>query len=170
MYQKAKELRRKRAARLVLLGAAQIAVFACSGLAAFFLRFDFGIPAAFLRFVFVAIPIWIVVKCLAFHFAGLDRRGYRYVSIEDAYRLLLANVVGSILSFPIILALSPSGFPRSLYFIDLIVCIAATTGARVTVRLLAESTQNGHGTKPEKRTLIYGAGDRRHHPPSRDSK
>ena len=159
MLSKARDLASERVLRLVILNAAQIATFVGAGFAAFFLRFDFTFPAACLRYAFVALPVWVVVKTLAFHFAGLDRRGYRYVSVEDAFRVLLANLGGSLVSFPIILALSPSGFPRSIYLIDLVLCISATTGARVTVRLIAESVQNEPSTKPEKRTFIYGAGD-----------
>jgi len=153
-----KELARKRTLRLVFLGVSQVATFAASGLFAFFLRFDFNLPRSCNRFVFTAVPVWIVVKSLAFHFARLDRRGYRYVSVRDAYRILLANLLASFASFPVILLLSPSGFPRSIYLIDLIVCIVGTTGGRVAVRLIAEN-HNGHGAKPEKRALIYGAGD-----------
>jgi FlaA1/EpsC-like NDP-sugar epimerase len=159
MPKTAKVLARKRALRLVLLGAGQIATFVCAGLLAFILRFDFTLPASHIRYTLIAIPVWAVFKSVAFHIAGLDRRGYRYVSMGDAYRLLLANLSGSLVSAPIILALAPSGFPRSIYIIDLFVCLSATTGARLTVRLLAEASQNGHATKPEKRTLIYGAGD-----------
>lgn len=159
MHKRAKAFAHTSVIRWAFLGAAQIGIFASSGLAAFFLRFDFSIPATYLRCAIAAIPVWLVVKSIAFHFAGLDRRGYRYVSVSDAYRLLCANLVGSLVSFLVILALFSAGFPRSIYLIDLIICITATTGVRVAVRLVAESTQNGRGTKPEKRTLIYGAGD-----------
>jgi len=158
MHRTAKELAHKRALRLAFLGVSQIAIFAISGLVAFFLRFDFALPRACYHYIAVAIPVWLAVKSLAFHFASLDRRGYRYVSVHDAYRILLTNLIGSIVSYPVILLLAPSGFPRSIYLIDLIVCIVGTAGGRVAVRLIAER-RNGHGTKPEKRALIYGAGD-----------
>ena len=158
MHRTAKELARKRALRLVFLGLSQIATFAISGLAAFFLRFDFTLPRASYRYIAVGIPVWIAIKSLTFHFASLDRREYRYVSVHDAYRILLANLIGSIASYPVILLLAPSGFPRSIYLTDLMVCIVATAGERVAVRLIAES-HNEQGTKPEKRALIYGAGD-----------
>lgn len=159
MQKRAKALLRTNAARWILMGAAQICTFAISGLAAFVLRFDFSIPKSYWPYVFTALPVWVVVKSLAFHLANLDRRGYRYVSVSDAYRLLCANLAASIISYPIILVLAPSGFPRSIYFIDLIVSTMATAGLRVAVRLIAESTQNGRGTKPERRAFIYGAGD-----------
>jgi FlaA1/EpsC-like NDP-sugar epimerase len=159
MQKRAKALLRTNAARWILMGAAQICTFAVSGLAAFVLRFDFSIPKSYWPYILVALPVWIAVKSLAFRFANLDRRGYRYVSVSDAYRLLCANLAASIVSYPIILVLAPSGFPRSIYFIDLIVSTTATAGLRVAVRLIAEAMQNGRGTKPERRAFIYGAGD-----------
>ncbi len=159
MRKKTEALVHKNTVRWILLGATQISTFICSGLAAFFLQFDFSIPSAYLRDGMVALLVWVAVKSLVFHFADLDRRGYRYVSVADAWRLLYANVAGSIVSYPIIFAFCRSVFPRSIYLIDLIICITATAGTRVAVRLIAESAQNGHSTKPEKRTLIYGAGD-----------
>jgi FlaA1/EpsC-like NDP-sugar epimerase len=146
-------------ARWIFMGATQICIFALCGFAAFALRFDFGIPKSYYPYLFVALPVWIVVKSIVFHLANLDRRGYRYVSVSDAYRLLLANVAGSIVSVPLILASSRHGFPRSIYFIDLIVSISATAGVRVAVRLVVEKIQRGQSDVREKETLIYGAGD-----------
>ena len=159
MHKRAKALMRNSTLRWLLLGAVQVCTFALSGIAAFSLRFDFRIPASYLVHLVVAIPVWIIAKSVTFHFAGLDRRGYRYVSVSDAHRLLWANLAGSIISFLAIRFLAPSGFPRSIYIIDLVVCIAATAGLRVASRLIAESQQNGRGDQPEKRTLIYGAGE-----------
>jgi FlaA1/EpsC-like NDP-sugar epimerase len=159
MLKRAKVLLRKNTASWILMGAGQICTFAFSGLAAFALRFDFSIPRNYFPYLLVALPVWITVKSVAFHFANIDRLGYRYVSVDDAYRMMWANLAASAVSFPIIIALSPSGFPRSIYLIDLIISITATTGLRVTLRFIAESAQSGQGAKPEKRTLIYGAGD-----------
>jgi FlaA1/EpsC-like NDP-sugar epimerase len=159
MHKRAEALIRNSTLRWFLLGALQICTFALSGLAAFSLRFDFKIPPVYLIYVAVAIPVWVVAKSVTFHFAGLDRRGYRYVSVSDAQRLLWANLAGGIISYPAIRFLAPSGFPRSIYFIDLVLCITASAGLRVAWRLYVESQQNGRVEGPEKRALIYGAGE-----------
>jgi len=159
MQKRAKALMRNSTLRWLLLGAVQICTFALSGIAAFLLRFDFRIPADYRIYLAAAIPVWIVVKSASFHFARLDRRGYRYVSVSDANRLLWANLAGSTISFLVIRFLGPFGFPRSVYLIDLVMCITATAGLRVASRLIAESQQSGRGDGPEKRTLIYGAGE-----------
>jgi FlaA1/EpsC-like NDP-sugar epimerase len=141
-----------------MVSAAQAWIFVFSGLAAFLLRLDFKMPAVYLHQMSYALPIWIVVKSIVFHIAKSDRRGLRYVSIADAYRLLMANFVGSALSCTVILLVSPQ-VPRSVYLGDLILSIMGTAGLRVAVRMAVESMHGGQGAHSEKATFIYGAGD-----------
>jgi FlaA1/EpsC-like NDP-sugar epimerase len=89
----------------------------------------------------------------------LNRRGLRYVSIADVYRLLIANVAGSAVSCPLIVALAPAGFPRSIYISDLIISLLSTMGLRIMVRMVVETMQSSRSMAPAKRTFIYGAGD-----------
>jgi FlaA1/EpsC-like NDP-sugar epimerase len=150
---------RSHAARWVLVLLAQVLMFAFAGLAAFMLRFDFSIPPVHLRHLIFALPVWIVIKSAAFQFANLNRRGLRYVSISDVYRLIVANVAGSVLSCALILTIGPGGFPRSIYLSDLILSVLSTAGLRVIVRMVAETMQAGFPSALEKRTFIYGAGE-----------
>jgi FlaA1/EpsC-like NDP-sugar epimerase len=143
----------------IYVWAAQAGIFALSGVMAFLLRFDFSVPRPYLCYLVFALPIWIIAKSIIFHIAHLNRRGLRYVSIADTHRLLLVNLVGSAVSSSIILAIAPKGFPRSVYLSDLILSFLGTAGLRVTIRMTVEAMQNGHADGPEKRTLIYGAGD-----------
>lgn len=145
--------------RWTLVLVAQVLMFAFAGLAAFMLRFDFKIPPVQLRHLFFALSIWIVLKSAAFQFANLNRRGLRYVSISDAYRLIGANVAGSAFSCSIILLFGPTGFPRSIYLSDFILSILSTAGLRVVVRMVTEAMQAGMPSAFEKTTLIYGAGE-----------
>jgi len=147
------------AIRRALIQAVQVLIFACSGLAAFLLRFDFSLPPHYFHQLEYALPIWILVKAAAFSFSNLDRRGYRYVSIADVYLIFCANVAGSVASLALILVLVPSGFPRSIYVIDFLLCLTGSAGLRVAVRAMAEAAQNGQTSAHQKRTLIYGAGD-----------
>ena len=138
----------------------QAAVFVASGIAAFLLRFDFALPPIQAHFLAYAIPVWLVTKILIFRLAKLDRGLWKYVSVMDLARLAIGNVVASVLSCLILIFLAPSGFPRSLYVLDLIVCFLGTCGLRMIVRIvqeMASNVQNGKGVG--KNTLIYGAGD-----------
>ncbi len=140
--------------------AMQIGVFAFSSLRGFLLRLDLSFPSMYLSYLAYAFPIWIVVKIVVFRLAQLDRGVWKYVSVIDVIRVGLGNIVASVISCVLILAIGPPGFPRSIFVLDLIVCYLATTGLRLTVRAILEFTSNGRirrvaGT----RSLIYGAGD-----------
>jgi len=139
--------------------AGQIGVFALSGVAAFLLRFDFGVPPGYMRHLAYALPIWIGVKIVVFRVAKLDRGWWRYVSVTDLLRLVLGNFAGSTLSCVAILGIAPPGFPRSIYLLDLMLCFLGTAGLRVIVRMIAETAANGRNGAAEKDTLIYGAGE-----------
>ena len=72
----------------------------------------------------------------------------------------MGNLIASVISCVLILIIAPNGFPRSIYVINLAICLLATGGLRVMVRILLEFTNQARGSKSaEKRTLIYGAGD-----------
>ena len=143
----------------IFVWAAEISIFALSGVMAFLLRFDLNVPPAYLGCLVVALPVWIIAKSATFQIAYLHRRGLRYVSIADISKLVLVNLAGSVVSYVIIFAVAPKGFPRSIYLIDLILSFLGTAGLRVAIRIAAEAMRNGHQSGPEKRTLIYGAGD-----------
>ena len=105
-----------------------------------------------------ALPVWIVVKSTVFRMAGLDRGWWRYVSIHDLTRLGIGNLTGSLLAAVVIRWIAPSGFPRSIYVLDLLLCFLLIAGVRVAARVVAEASKF-NGTAGKKRTLIYGAGD-----------
>src|SRR5664279_775319 len=133
------------AIRLAAVWAAQILLFAISGIAAYLLRFDFSLPSIYFRDAAYAVSVWVVIKSLAFHFANLDKRGFRYVSISDAFRILCANLAGSAASYLVLLLAAPVRIPRSVYLIDLIFCTLGSAGLRVGVRLIRETLQGRQG-------------------------
>jgi FlaA1/EpsC-like NDP-sugar epimerase len=143
-----------------IMWAVELVIFALSGVAAFLLRFDFSLPAAYLHHLVYALPIWIVVKLVVFRVTGLDRGWWRYVSVSDLQRIAIGNFAGSVLSCIAILFIAPTGFPRSIYVLDLMICFLATSGIRLIVRMMAEAASYARSSvAEEKRTLIYGAGD-----------
>jgi FlaA1/EpsC-like NDP-sugar epimerase len=145
--------------RWALVWGAQACIFAIGGILAFLLRFDFNLPPVYLHHLVYAIPVWILVKSVVFHIAKLNRRGLRYVSIFDVYRLIIANVAASAVSCAVIMGFGPAGFPRSIFLSDLMLSFLGTVGLRVVVRMAAEAMQGGQADPSEKRAFIYGAGD-----------
>jgi len=146
--------------RRPIMWALQITIFIFSGVAAFLLRFDFTLPAIYVHSLTYALPIWIAIKIAVFLAAKLDRALWRYTSVVDVMRVGIGNLIASIVSCVLILLIASPGLPRSIYALDLIVCFLATSGLRLTVRVVQEVASNGRGRRgARKNTLIYGAGD-----------
>ena len=144
--------------RLLIAFAIEITVIAAAALLAFLLRFDFTVPAYYVPVLVKALAVWVPLKLVCFKVFGLDRRWARYVSINDLLRVAVSNSIGSFVSLMILVAIQ-SGVPRSIYTIDLLVCVMLTASVRVTVRVIAESRQRQPVGPDRKRTLIYGAGN-----------
>jgi len=147
------------ATRRILICVVQAMVFALAGVTGFLLRFEFNLPPIAIRYLIYSVPIWVVVKSVVFQLASLNRQGMRYVSIEDIYRLLVANLAGSAICSLLIFGLAMPGFPLSVCVNDFILSFLGTAGLRVLVRMIVEAMRGGSNSAREKRTLIYGAGD-----------
>src|SRR3954466_9318476 len=159
MRKKLKAVLRSNTMRWALLLVAQASMFALAGIAAFMLRFEFHIPPMYARHAVYALSVWVIVKSIAFQIANLNRRGLRYVSMADVFRLLAANAAGSVISCALIVMLAPSGFPRSIYLSDLVLSVVSTMGLRSLARMVCETMQASQPATPERRAFIYGAGD-----------
>jgi FlaA1/EpsC-like NDP-sugar epimerase len=136
----------------------EIAMIYVAAWLAFLLRFDFNIPAYYRGTLIFALMVWVPVKLGSFKALGLDQRWARYISMPDLVRLSLSNLIGTLVSMAILLA-ERSNVPRTVYAIDLLVCIVLTVGSRVGVRLASESMRARSQPGNRKRTIIYGAGD-----------
>lgn len=155
-----KAIKKVHAMRWALLWAAQVWMFAFSGVAAFLLRFDFSLVPTCLPLLAYALPIWILVKIVVFRLAKLDRGSWRHVSLAEIIRVGFGNVTASAVSCLLILVVAPRGFPRSIFIIDLMICFLATSGLRLSIRMILETIANeGRSRSEEKNTFIYGAGD-----------
>ncbi len=143
--------------RWTLIGV-QLTIFLFAGVSAFLLRFDFAIPKEHRAHLWAGICIWAIAKILVFQLFGLDRGWWRYVSVPDLLRVAYANLAGSALGGAGILLFATRGFPRSLYFVDFLVCFVATAGVRLAARMLFEFSGTVNRSE-KKRALIYGAGD-----------
>jgi FlaA1/EpsC-like NDP-sugar epimerase len=146
------------ARRRAMIGILQSGLFVASVIIAFLLRFELTIPTYEIVSVWTAILVCVLVKTVVFTALGLDRGWWRYVSIPDLIRLGVGNLLGSCLVFLIIYP-RVSVFPRSFYPLDLLLCFVLTSGIRVIVRIISESTAVNRKNRELKRCLIYGAGD-----------
>ena len=137
----------------------QTAIFAASGGGAFLLRFDLRMPDNYLHQFWFALPLWILVKTLVFRSMNLDRSWWRFVGTSDLLHLLAGNCVGSALCLGLIALGGPAGMPRSIYFLDGMLCFLLTSSARLLVRSLADRSSRPIRKDREKNALIYGGGE-----------
>lgn len=146
--------------RWLVSWAAQISMFALSAVGAFLLRFDFTLPSSYFHQLRFALLIWLIIKTATFFAFKLERAVWRYVSSADLIRLLLGNLVGSLVSCIVLVSIGPPGFPRSIFVLDLILCFLATSGLRLGTRIASQAFSGGYRHAPAaRRALIYGAGD-----------
>lgn len=144
--------------RRALIWATQFMIFAAAGVLSFLLRFDFSLPSEFSRCLLFAVPTWMLVKAVVFRVAKLDRGLWEYFAVGDLFRLILGNLAASAVSCALILMFGPSGFPRSLYILDFLICFTGTAVVRLGVWLVREVILSESPASHRKRTLIYGAG------------
>jgi len=136
-----------------------LSLFFLSTWTAFELRFDGALPDKYLHPMGIALCVWAVAKSAAFIICSVPRGHWRYSSANAAIRIVIANVVGSTAGGLVIwLGLGLRSIPRSVYFIDWLVCCSLTVGARILYRVLLNAKRTKQGAGEWTETLIYGAG------------
>jgi FlaA1/EpsC-like NDP-sugar epimerase len=143
--------------RFIVFGI-EIVTIAAAGFFSFLLRFDLSLPPRYVTVLLIGLAVWLPLKLGAFMLLGVSRGWWRYFSLHDLVRLVLANVLGSGMS-TVLLLMTTTGFPRSVYFGDLVLCLLFTAGTRFSARLASEFVKVQSSPNGLKRTLIYGAGD-----------
>jgi len=127
---------------------------------AFWLRFNLDIPAGFLQILVDRLPYVALVHTLVFWALGLYRGLWRYASLPDLQRILVAVGVGA-LAVPALLSLLELGVsvPRSVYLIAPVLLVGAMSGSRLLYRAWKERRVLGVIRYPEANpVLVLGAG------------
>jgi FlaA1/EpsC-like NDP-sugar epimerase len=130
---------------------------------AFQVRFDRGVPARYDEFLVAEVFLAVVaVKLVVFVLFGLYEHWWRYVSIRDMWRSMLAVTVASVGAFLVIYFWNPVPgwrLPRGIIAIDWLILLSMVTGARVLARTLIERPGRRGLVARGKEALIVGAGD-----------
>ena len=130
---------------------------------AFNIRFDYGVPPRYQHFLSVAVILVVVgVKILTFILFGLYDHWWRYVSIRDIWRSLLAVTVGSVVAVMAIYFWNPvPGFrlPRGIIVIDWLILLGLVAGSRLAARTLFERPGRRRFVARGRDVLVVGAGD-----------
>jgi FlaA1/EpsC-like NDP-sugar epimerase len=129
----------------------------------FQLRFDRGVPARYDQFLGLDVFVAVVGVSLAiFILFGLYDHWWRYVSIRDMWRAILAVSVASAAVVVVIFLWNPVPgwrLPRGIVAIDWVLVLALVTGARLLARTIIERPGRRSLIAHGKEALIVGAGD-----------
>jgi UDP-GlcNAc:undecaprenyl-phosphate/decaprenyl-phosphate GlcNAc-1-phosphate transferase len=105
------------------------------------------------------LPIAVASTFAAFFVFGVYKGVWKYTSLSDAARLIVAVIVGSFLSGILVWYTAPSdGYSGWTFFIYGLLLIFVTVASRFSFRFLEETVRPIHQEK-EQPVFIYGAGD-----------
>jgi FlaA1/EpsC-like NDP-sugar epimerase len=126
---------------------------------AFLLRFEFDIPSAFWKILLKTLPVIIVIKMLIFYYTGIFYGLWRYVSLGDLWLIFIGNTVSTFIFVLLMLLMHGfTGFPRSVFILDLVLSISLISGVRFFTRLFREKFKPSVVYR-KYNTLIVGAGE-----------
>jgi FlaA1/EpsC-like NDP-sugar epimerase len=130
---------------------------------AFNIRFDYGVPLRYQHFLSTDVILVVVgVKILTFIVFGLYDHWWRYVSIRDIWRSLLAVTVSSVVAVTAMYFWNPvPGFrlPRGIIVIDWLILLGLVAGTRLAARTLFERPGRRRLVVRGRDVLVVGAGD-----------
>ena len=136
-----------------------LAATAVMWLAAYWIRFNFDIPPEFLETSFKALA-WVLPLYAAIYLKfGLYRGIWRYASMGDLRRLLIAVTLGATATAGVVYMIQAPGIPRSILLLHPILLLLAMGGNRFLYRAWKDGhlfLRSLHDGQP---VLVLGAGD-----------
>ena len=128
--------------------------------AAFYLRFNFELPSEFARTAFATLPWVMLASGAIFWGLGLYRGLWRYASLPDLQKILVAVAAASLASAAVAIVLAPATpVPRSVFVIAPLLLAGAMSGSRLLYRAWKERRLLGvvrhPGAQP---VVVLGAG------------
>lgn len=125
----------------------------------FFLRFEFTLPNQYIAIILKTLPLLLIIKIVVFYYFGLFSGIWRYVSMNDLWRILKASTISTIIFIiAVIFIHGTTGYPRSVFILDWVLCNVLVGGVRFSSRMLKESYNAFSGVR-QKNVIIVGAGD-----------
>ena len=140
----------------------------------FLLRFEFALADEYGRLIAMGLPFFIIVKLAFLGLFRVYRITWRHVGINDMWNIVSALIVAQLVLIVLVLVPSPLnlfaligrffgpisiGFPRSIFLVDLGICILLFSGLRISKRLYLELVRNKRNLKQGLSTIIIGAGN-----------
>ena len=154
-------MRRIKNSRIIMVFGHDVAVAALAWVMAFLLRFNFSIPEHYIHNMLLTL-VWVVpIQSLIFWRFGLYRGMWRFASLPDLKRILVAVGI-STLTVPVILLMMQQPtvvVPRSVLVLDPLLLLLLMGGSRFAYRSWKEHRLYGLVQSQGKPVLIMGAGD-----------
>ena len=110
----------------------------------------------------------LAVRTITFQSAGLYARRWRHAGVADLERIVLAVVLGSVVSMTIFYGAThladaswAAGFPRSFWPMELLLSLVILGGVRFAIRAIYDKIADGarETSVSASLTLLYGAGE-----------
>ncbi len=126
----------------------------------FSLRFNFDIPADFIRVLLTTMP-WVVMLQLAiFMYVGLYQGVWRFASLPDLKRILKAVTFSALAVAGALFMLKPYGvIPRSVLILNPVLLLLIMGGSRLAYRAWKEHKLYGLTQTLGSPVLVLGAGE-----------
>jgi FlaA1/EpsC-like NDP-sugar epimerase len=136
--------------------ALQLGLVVASNRLAFLLRFDADVPHWANEAFWWTLPWLVAIRAVTFIPFKLYEGLWRYTSLYDLRAIAGGVGVSSLMFFLFTQTpVGPTLYPRSIFVVDALLLTLLLGGVRMSRRLSAELSRS----KPEKRVLIFGAGD-----------
>jgi FlaA1/EpsC-like NDP-sugar epimerase/lipopolysaccharide/colanic/teichoic acid biosynthesis glycosyltransferase len=129
-----------------------------SYLFAYFLRFDWSIPQSEWHNFARSLPVLLAVRAAFFFHFRLYQSLYKYLGLNDMFRMAKACAYGTVATVILIFFLGWRVLSRSVFLIDLLMLMGAMAGIRLFLRLQSEK-KPPKDYSIAKRVLVIGAGD-----------
>ncbi|MCO5214493.1 MAG: hypothetical protein M9936_32760, partial [Caldilinea sp.] len=128
-------------------------------LVAYWIRFNFEVPAEFLE-ASVGTLVWVMPLYAAIYLKyGLYRGIWRYASMGDLRRLLIAVSLGAVATAGVAYMIQSPGIPRSILLLHPILLMLAMGGNRFLYRAWKDGHFVSAGASDGQPVLVLGAGD-----------
>ncbi|MDQ7788247.1 MAG: nucleoside-diphosphate sugar epimerase/dehydratase [Thermodesulfovibrionales bacterium] len=124
---------------------------------AFIIRFESTLPVLYLNKFLMYLPLLLLIRLLCIIQSGLHKGLWRYASVSDLIKIINSSTLGSVVFLVIVrYIIGDLDYPRSVYFLDLLLLIIISGGNRLFIRAFREyMAEEPH----RKKILILGAGD-----------
>ena len=144
----------------LLAFAHDVTVSAIAWYAAYLLRFNFAIPTEYIPSILQTLAWVTPLQALVFVGVGLYRGVWRFASVSDLKRILIAVGISAILVAALLFMLSTNVVvPRSVLILDPVLLMMMMGGSRFAYRAWKEHSLYGISLTQGEPVIVLGAGE-----------